>query len=105
MNKNERRYKAKRAILNVLTGAGYEFLIDEFGVDDGSEIHNEVKAIIDDMADKLYNPQPRSPRKPRTKQAAAAEHGVTGGSEPIARYEPDTSNLNRRGRYGRNEGT
>jgi hypothetical protein len=47
--------------------------------------------------------RPSKPRKPKTVAPTVAEHAATG--EPIARYEVNTDNLNRRGRYNRNGGT
>jgi hypothetical protein len=92
MTKKELRYKAKQAILNVLTGAGYEFLIEEFGVDDGSAILNEVKAIIDDMADKLYNPPAPRPKQPRKPKAAVTSLDGTVYVKPRkATFAPDAS--------------
>jgi hypothetical protein len=72
------------------------------------ETNLEIKAIYDQLERKkqaLLSPAPRKPAKPRKPKAAAPSPVDTERSEPIARYEPDTSHLNRRGRYGRNEGT
>jgi hypothetical protein len=71
-----------------------------------------VKALFDkmyqgfnDKQDAILQPKPTQPRKPRTKHTATpAEHGITGGSEPIARYEPSGDYVNpnaKRGRYGK----